>query len=449
MAIATDVTVAADDNRPESAVVPVALAVHDRRAMIRTWLAAAPLAIALAACGDNTEAPPADDVTACSVQGAGIYIHSVPRADLLIVLDRTASTAGLDELIQGLASDWNGWGLDLHIAVITSELGAAVTGCDAQRTAPVIPDTTRCGLDRPYLDTARLTGSFADTLGCLLDVPATTCPVSQPLAAALAALDSSDAPLGDFRRPDRAYLGVVIVTDGDDCSLVDPSALQLPAGASEADVDFACFARGTVCDGDDPAAPGAHTGCHHRAGGGLIDPVATQALLTALGGDAPGGVTVIAGGDQVVVEGGHLAPACPADQLDAGPAPRLRSIENQSGSYWLEACWPGWDALGYTTLGWFKMPLGLPCLDPAIDRAPELPGVQAECAVTAHGLDGAERATLPACDDPQRDRALPCWEFDTSFPGCQDGALPFFIRAGDEVIGARWATIECATSCEL
>lgn len=423
-------------------------------------MASVTLALGLVAC--TSDAPTDPEGLSCE-QERGAVVAPVSRLDLLVVLDRTASAADLSAKTAALGEALAFVTDDLRIAVVTSELGATVAGCAAARRAPVVPDATRCGIDGPYLrhgpDPAdrNYTGSLADAFACLVDVPTTTCPVSQPVAAALAVLDGEAPALADFQRFDRAHLAVAIVTDGDDCSLVRPDALVLPGGLApgqlEAAVDAACFAQGNLCTPAAPTAPGEHTDCHHRPGGGLIDVVATEAVLTAHGGAIATLFALVAGPATVAVDaGGDLTATCGPGATVGGAAPRLHAFDDarlQRGrSEPMLSCPDDLAlAIGHTLVQPFLTTLGLPCLDPSVDRAPEVPGVQATCAVVTTDAAGAEVEVLAACNDPARDPARPCYRFDPAFAAGLPECMPMFIDAGDQLTGERFARASCEIDC--
>ncbi|MBK7076143.1 MAG: hypothetical protein IPH44_27985 [Myxococcales bacterium] len=410
-------------------------------AVARGLTSLALIALAAGACTDG--GPQALDgplELACSVRTER-YVPPSGRLDLLIVVDRTPSAAALDASLAAVADELVTFeGRDVRVAIVTSELGAAVPGCSADRTVPALPDPRRCGVDGDYLDLAASTRNYvdplADVLACLLDVPRSTCAVSQPLAAATAALDGSLPALRVFQRANHADLGVLIITDGDDCSLARPDALGAIAGDDTA-VDAACFARGVICDGDAPTVPGAKAGCRPRTGAGLQDPIATAAALQARGGVHIGGLGVVAGDATVVVTAaGALAPACTAG-APLGPAVRLRALPGRGVGF--STC---------TTIGsaWLAMlapflihPIGT-CAPRGIDLDPTQPGAQAVCTATAGG------EVLAACDAPTRDPARPCYRFGVDPAQCGDQPT-LRIELGTELITAYLAAIECEVTC--
>jgi len=397
-------------------------------------LGAALLAGACAAATACAE-PPDDGPWTCSREVERRYPVVAPsQVDLLFVIDRSPSMADQADRLAAAAGEWAGFlailpggAPDLHVAVVSSDLGAdRVAGCTLLGDRARFVDGAACGVagrflrDAPGVDGVRVDnhgGDLAAALTCLLDRPPSTCPVSQPLAAAIRALDGTEPDNDGFRRT-AALLAVVVISDGDDCSLVDRGALAGVGGPDlEAAIDAACFARGTSCQPADPSAPGLHSGCQPSAGAGLAGVAASRDVLAALAGEPMVGQKlvggVIAGPAEVMVAGdGTLAPAC----LDTGggavgAAPRLAALRSESFPN-VDACATSWlDVLA----GVGNRPVSLvgPCLPAEIDLEPAAPGVQAECAVTLDALAGdgerVPQGAVPWCGDPSRDPDGPCY----------------------------------------
>lgn len=398
-------------------------------------------AVGAVACVDSgPEVPAGPHELACSVFTER-FVPPSYRLDVLLVVDRTPSSAALDAPLAAIADELVQLArYDTRVAIVTSELGTAVPGCRAELAAPPLPDPRRCGVDGDYLVLGPAGGNYvgplADVVACLLDVPRSTCAVSQPLGAATAALDGTLPPLREFHRTNRADLAVVIVTDSDDCSLVRPDALGAIAG-DDAAVDAACFARGVICDGDAPREPGAKTGCRPRTDGGLRDPAVMGAGLEARGGIHGTGLAIVSGDATVrVTASGDLAPTCAPD-APLGPAVRLRASPGRHT--WFSTCADidsAWNAL---TEPFISHPIGT-CAPRGVDLDPTQPGTQAVCTATAGG------EVLAACDAPDRDPARPCYRFGTDPNQCGD-APTLHIELGTELIAASRAELECEITC--
>ncbi|HVK76512.1 MAG TPA: hypothetical protein VM734_24470 [Kofleriaceae bacterium] len=439
--------------------------------MARPLLALALLLVLVGACDDPGDGP----APACTVEarGDGPYLGAV-ALDVLFIVDRSPSMADQDaqyptrlrELAERVPDleRWTDLGADLHVAVVSSDLGATgVPGCTEDGDRARFVDGGACGIDGRFLRDDRApaglrdrnyAGTTADALACLLELPPSTCPVSQPLAAVVRALDGAERVNDGFRRS-HAVLAIYVITDGDDCSLVDPAALAEVAGAAdvEAAVDFACFARGVVCDEADPAAPGHHTGCRPRADGGLVDVAATLEQLQSRFARAgrPLMVGVLGGGaDATVAPGPALDPTCTAGAT-AGPAPRLRSLVFPEWATHVDICDGNWGDLVQDLhikrpLHWFYY--GYRCFDPAIDLEPLVPGLQAECTGELIRDDGS-RALLSWCSDPDRDPSLPCLRPNHNIEACpQTGGMTIKVDDAEAAPVFGRIDLHCAVACE-
>jgi len=187
------------------------------------------LLVVLSACH---EAPPFSGETCGREVGRVAPVWQRPAFDVLVVLDRSPSmaehTSGVAAFARTTATVLEtlaGGVPDLHLAVVTSDLDAGDAGA--------FQGGARCGLDGAFLRARELTaggvgGNFPDglddALACLYDVPLSTSPVSQPLGAAVRALDGSRPGNAGFRRDD-AVLLVVVVTASDDATAAPAGGL--------------------------------------------------------------------------------------------------------------------------------------------------------------------------------------------------------------------------------
>ncbi|HVK75560.1 MAG TPA: hypothetical protein VM734_19655 [Kofleriaceae bacterium] len=375
--------------------------------------------------------------------------------DLLIVLDRTPSMDGARQLVDGLARQIDDLlaglpgPIDLRVAAISSELGATgVAGCGNAILPRMIAPMERCGVADPFLrvivepgGAGNLTTSLDEALACWLDVAVSTCPVSQPLLAAVRAFGPGATFADDIRRPD-AHLAILIVTDGDDCSLGQAGALATDGTIEgEAAADHACFARGVVCD--QPAdAPGVHTNCRPTSAGGLIDVASRVQTLRGLGGPLPALIGVVAGDGEVeILSGPALAPACTQGGARFAPAVRLGAITGDATA--VAAC-PAdpLDALA-PLADRFRQVTGQPCLEPLADLEPGVAGFQGRCRAAIE--EGPSVDPVRACDDPARDPDQPCLRFtQAADPAC---TVPV-IEPGRSATASTTATVRCALRCD-
>lgn len=347
-----------------------------------------------------TESIP-DGPQACAIeerrQG---WVRERPAVDLLIVVDRSPSMADQADKLRANLQQFAtvlfsvGGGLqDLHVAVTTSDLGGAgVPGCAGRGGGGAFVHPAECGVDGTFLrDDGRgarnYQGTLGDALACLGEPPLSTCPVSQPLAALVAALDGSGNGGDGFRRS-YAKLALVVLSDSDDCSLVAADALAGVTG--EEAVDYACYALG-------PALADVDATLRHLRATFVDDPID---LIIG---------TVTGGADVRVGPGPRLEPVCEVDGV-VGPAPRLRSAHLPDRTTHIDMCGENWADVLEMVAESLLIAIADPCLDSSIDRAPDVPGIQAECTGTLY-LDpaaGEPFAALGWCSALEHVPGEPC-----------------------------------------
>lgn len=174
---------------------------------------------------------------------------------------------------------------DLHLGVITQDVGAGGytygfcagigDGARLQNTPRRPGCTPPDGFfirDEIAPDGARVrnyTGTLADAFSCIAEVGPDGCGFEQHLFSLAKALDGTIPENAGFLRPD-AYLGIVILSDEDDCSAHDPVTVFNPRAGTNDDtlgppVDFRCAEFGWTCDGMTLArAPGIYQECVPR-----------------------------------------------------------------------------------------------------------------------------------------------------------------------------------------
>lgn len=396
-------------------------------------------ALLIASTWACTESPP-DVPAACGVeQRLSMSVRYRRAVDVLIVVDRSPSMADQDD---GLRATLRGFGAalatvddvtpDLQLAVVTSDVGAiGVPGCTPQGDGGAFVDATCCGIDGAFLrDDAQgdrnHAGDLVAALGCLAELPLSSCPVSQPLAAAVAALDGSAAGNTGFRRS-FADLMVIVISDGDDCSLVDPSALAGVAG--EAAVDYACHALGAGLADVDATL---------RHLGAAVDPAQHLYLSTITGGP-----------DVRIGPGPSLEPVCDLHGV-VGPAPRLGHAQLPDRTSHVDMCAATWvDALSALFV---HAPVGYAdCIDDRIDQAPDVPGVQAECtsSFVGPGPDGLDQplALVPWCSQPGLAPDAPCLRFADPRGCAADQRRVVLEHPPRSLPTGTWVELRCAAPC--
>jgi hypothetical protein len=173
---------------------------------------------------------------------------------------------------------------DLHIGVISSDFGVggfSLPGCTgngdngelqhAPRIEKCVPPDGAFISDEIAADGSRVknyTGDLADTFSCIAKLGTEGCGFEQPLASIESALDPANLANAGFLRPD-AYLGIIIISDEDDCSardatIFDPSDISLTGTLGPLE-SFRCTEFGITCDeGNITRTAGVYTGCRPR-----------------------------------------------------------------------------------------------------------------------------------------------------------------------------------------
>jgi hypothetical protein len=246
--------------------------------------------------------------------GAGGTFMPTRKVDMLFVIDNSSSVRlQQDNLNRNfpifLQRLMDPPGLpDLHIAVVTSDMGAgdgSISGCDAtggnngifQYTARGTCSSTNLAPGATYIaddgTTKNFSGNLADVFTCIAAVGESGCGFEQELAAITRALGADGKPApGEnqgFLRED-AFLYIAILTDEDDCSVPPGSGLfdtrsntklASPLGPP---LSYRCNEFGHLCNGAKPPrlAPNGDVnakvtldGCVSAEDAGMLTPVAT------------------------------------------------------------------------------------------------------------------------------------------------------------------------------
>jgi hypothetical protein len=245
--------------------------------------------------------------------------------------------------------------LDLHVGVVSTDMGAgpwALPSCEAPngddgklQSMPRLPGCTPP--DDRFISATTSGGvvltsnvrqgqscasgcspsdQVADAFSCIARLGAGGCGFEQPLAALLRALEPATTP--GFLRPQSA-LAVIVLSDEDDCSAVDPKQLFDPAREELGPLtSYRCFRAGITCD-EDVGVPGVKQSCK-PAHQHLLD---LQAVADRLKSLRPGRLylAVIGGRHEsveVTLEGSNLTlrPSCQYSGGTAVPAIRLSHL---------------------------------------------------------------------------------------------------------------------------
>lgn len=379
----------------------------------RRWLAVAAL---LAGCTSH-------ELTAVDPRGEGVFSQTftstTPRElDLLFVIDSSGSMAeeqsGLMQAFPRFVEALEDLEpLSWRIGIVTTDLGAsgyALPGCSEDGDGGELLDGATyatCGYAGRWLEkdgeqTNAIGGDVETGFQCIATVGVQGCAFEMPMGAVRRALDGSLPANQGFLRPD-SVVAVVIVTDEDDCTAIDPSFLD-PADPTMGPVSsYRCFKHGVVCG--QPGVEGQMSEWKECAPGGVYqeDPLEFVSFLRGLRPDHPDHVVlaVIAGPPAPVVvstDGAGrpvLMPSCSSVGFGtAVPAVRLAAAVEAmgEGALFSTLCdgdlTPALKAVGDK----LAVPLTAQCLARApADVDPAEPGLQAECAVVADGVP------LPRC----------------------------------------------------
>jgi hypothetical protein len=351
-----------------------------------------------AACTDES-VPPTGDPSVSRVETRDIPMYRFREIDLLFVIDNSpAMAAHADHLresygrfMAALESQYGGLA-DVHIGVVTGDLGAR--GADGLVHAPL----GACHFDGdggrllrdvapisgPFLSNVlkwfdtretNYTGSLEEVFTALADVGASGCPFSQPLEAMRLALDHNPANAGFLR--DEAYLAVVLITAGDDCSFAQGSFLD---GASDA---FHCVTNA------DELVP---VDDYVRFLKSLKSDPSKVMVLTATGPSEPFAI------DEV---NRRVDPSCTRGSASATPARRIDALLEQFPDRHdsTSICDDDLGGVVELTSHLSKYPLGMPCIhSPLFDRDPDRAGTQPVCSVWLQNeTDPDDQHLLPEC----------------------------------------------------
>lgn len=308
-------------------------------------------ALLLAACGSS--AAPAPDAAP---------LPPTRELDLLFVIDDSGTSpelqdhamAGAAALLDGLRARFGGELPDLHIGVISGNLGdagAGIPGCDGNGDDGMLHTRTTCGgPDGAFIsDVADGAGGRArnydselhDVLTCTGRLGIGGCGFQQHLEAIRRALDGRNP---GFVRPG-ALLAIVIVADDDDCSAADPilytPAEDTPLGPLSS---FRCARFGWLCDGAPlPDAAGTYEDCEPRGDSYLQDPADLVALLATVKPDPRSVIVAGAFPDRspVVVtldQDGHARHNNICGMYPHSTNIRDRAVVDAFGGTWIDGC---------------------------------------------------------------------------------------------------------------
>jgi hypothetical protein len=244
------------------------------------------------------------------------------------------------------------------------------------------------------------------------------------------ALDGSQTGNAGFLR-DGAVLAIVILTDEDDCSVVegDPSLFEL---TGLPDDDFRCQPLyAYTCDEPiSPTAPGMYHHCRPRTGSYLEDTARYYDFVVGLKGDPSSVVVALIAGDPtpdiavgpLMLNGRTqplaLQPSCStmigSNVAIGRPAIRLADFTSRFGDHGLvrSVCQADYSGV-VTDIAQLVVAAVSPCLEGPIDVSAGAP------TCTATEVDGTMQSVLAPCamsapGVPDPNGARPCWWVGTN-----------------------------------
>ncbi len=467
--------------------------------------------LALTGCPDRevSAVEPAQDL----VEIKELPVNPNRALDLLFVIDNSNSMqanqdnlkANFNSFIAALATvpDGNGGTAlpDLHIGVVTSDVGAGTRGPsdegELQTTrhdpdgpdAGTAEDVSDCGMlhaaflqdvadaNAPGGRGRNFDGELADAFACIASVGTEGSGLEAHLESARQALEKASTGAGNqgFLRAD-AYLAIVIIADEDDCSPPpgddDPALWDANAGLGKLQ-SFRCFEYGVTCtqdvrpiettQGPDPAIE--VTGCLPNGDASIVPDIETyvdyfkglkpnprDVIVATIIGDTDHVTIGQVGGTGDDKDWFALMPSCgvPGTAISARPGIRLDGFRRQfpGRNFGSSICQEQLDQSLRELAAIIGDVIGNPCLhNLPLDANADLPGVQADCAVS-YRIDEGAPMTMPQCSDPVGE--TPCWRIVEDTMSCPEPtadhlALELVWEDGvgplDAVVDAQCATV--------
>ncbi|HEY1551116.1 MAG TPA: hypothetical protein VGG28_24975 [Kofleriaceae bacterium] len=274
-------------------------------------------------------------------------------------------------------------------------------------------------------------GTLEDALSCIASpIGDTGCGFEAQMLSTQRALDGTHAENAGFLRAD-ADLMIVMLTDEDDCSVVDSSLFTMPAASVGGLSDYRCQPL-TAYDCDQPIGIGSgsatYTNCAVRHDGPLLDPDAVTTYLAKIKDPSQTAVALIAGDPQTTIMTGSLTfpnenvtqdpallPSCSTtingDTALGRPAIRLNDFMSNYGprGSFHSVCQPDYAQALTDIAGSMNTMMTSTCLasnvDPT-DTDATMPGIELACTVTDN-LDypNGQQIAIPQC--PMSDVTLP------------------------------------------
>lgn len=388
--------------------------------------------------------------------------------DLLFVVDNSGS---MKEEQDGLAANFpkfiqvldqvQGGRPDLHLGVVSTDVGAAagISGCTGAGDdghlmqgastvdSPPAGSAACAGLNagaRFVSDIANTDGTrstnYSGDLGtlftCMAKLGTTGCGLEAPLESMHRALDPSNAFNTGFIRQN-AFLGIVLITDEDDCSAKDAAVFNPTANLGP--INFRCTRFGITCDGDPELLNmGPRTNCRPNEASQYLHGVNEYIDFVRGLKQDPNSIVVagIMGNPEPVAIGPNthenkptepaLQQSCESANGFAVPAVRnfafLQGFPNRNS--FTTICNTDLSDALVNIAELIKEVIGDPCIQGTLkDTNPAVDGVQPDCVVSEvidPNTDHEVENILPAClpEGAGTHTNTPCWYFEEDLAQC-------------------------------
>jgi hypothetical protein len=353
---------------------------------------------------------------------------------------------------------------NVHIGVVSTDLGAGATllrGGNCGRLGGdggILQVKAGCPLEAGARfmvslengQTNNFRGDIAQAFSCIAALGDVGCGYEHPLQAARRALSGSETPENQgFLRPD-AYLGIIFLTDEDDCSVATDSDLFADdASFAGTGTSFRCAQVGHLCDGKSPpVAPFATSlaGCTSNENGRLLKVTEIVTSIRALKPRPDDQIIVAAitgwtedwsrstyryglDGDANV----DYLPLCMGRITgNATPAVRIKNFVEAFGANGSihSICADDFSPAMHTIGEKLAQVVENPCIDvPLIDTSPDN-GVQPDCAVIDHmpENDGFVDQAIRPCSGS----VSPCWKLNPA-AACQASGFQIEVDRGSSL----------------
>lgn len=494
------------------------------------------LAAGLAGCAP---APLPSQICATSITYQQSFTAAVRNGlDLIFVIDDGPAMAGwqsalavqLPAMMRAFAqTGWHSPGISLHVGVISSDMGVAaaanagIPGCSAsgdagdlrnqpeamcadttlESSAAFIDTTIATTLGPPptfisdagtmsnYTTPDDASGSgLATVFQCIAQLGSGGCGFGQPLAALERALGADGLPPpaanAGFLRPD-AYLGIVFISNQDDCSAPPGATLFSPDDLADGPLtSYRCNHAGHLCQDASgnlvapPLEPPANAttvngvptlsfaNCQSNEAGALTpvskfvadiralksdpeqilvtgivgppSPYAVQWEPNPAGGPASPAVVPSCGAESADGSGAFGEPGVRLTQfIESFPNSVVTSVCDADYTPVLRAFSPGEDERGRP-----------PCLPANLQmRTDQAGNSYPDCAVTEHlqTFDSAQVIPLQAC--AVAPAGSPCWSIDDTDPACPNGGGRFTVANQPLGSDSGYSFVYASVACQL